>query len=325
MDRQKAERLLHCVSILKEMEAQPDVTRREISEKTGISLMTIGKLCALFENAELMKSHKEEKSEIGRRAMRCVLSPALSFCVLDCSGAVSTLTLYDEHGKTTLTLMHGSSAGSLPADVFGQFLDRMTDMLSRIRFRQPGAVVLIHPGVFDRETGVLRPETPGCPSFDVRSKILNLFPSSFLKVVTPAAAAEASMELHGSPEQIAVLLGNSTELAFPNAEEPYSAYTAVPRSLRVDGNTFGERLDMLGAPDRASLDSLFSAVSAFFPGKGVRVFLLARNGGALSRSEINDVVQPLLPGRVIFSDDPSAELSEGARLLLLCDILKKHI
>ena len=48
MDRQKAERLLHCVSILKEMEAQPDITRREISEKTGISLMTIGKLCALF-------------------------------------------------------------------------------------------------------------------------------------------------------------------------------------------------------------------------------------------------------------------------------------
>lgn len=324
MDRQKAERLTHCVSILKAIEERPNLSRREIGEKTGISLMTIGKLCALFEEAELIETHKEEKSEVGRRACRNVLTPALSFCILDCSGSVYTLTLYDACGKTTLTLMHAGSQNTPPGDSFAQFIDRMTDMLSRIRFQMPAAVALLHYGRYNEDSGLLH-TAPGAAPFEVRERISHLFPGVPQQVLSPAAAAGAFLELHSTPERIAVLLGGSVELAFTDAGSPFSPETATPLPLRVEDTTFGERMAALGAPDRAALTALFSAVSAFFPGAGIRVFLLPRKESSLTRGEINEVLQPILPGRFTFSEDPATQLAEGARLLLLCGILKKHI
>ena len=60
---------------------EPDITRAEVAEQTGLSLMTAGKICDALIDCGFFRQEKETRQSAGRRASRITLNED-RFCLL---------------------------------------------------------------------------------------------------------------------------------------------------------------------------------------------------------------------------------------------------
>ncbi|MBE6640305.1 MAG: MarR family transcriptional regulator [Ruminococcaceae bacterium] len=324
MDVQKLQRIENCLAMLHCLEAREPISRKQISEETGLSLMTVGKLCALLEEAELISERKEDKSESGRRASLCSASPSLACCVINCTDSTYTLTMYTPSGKTCVSLMHSFAEDIIFEDRFFQFADRMSEMLQRIAHVPPASVCLISEGSYEGGTLTL----PNGQRANVLRAVGKIFPVKRIRIYTPAACAAAALERSCGSECVAAVIGKQLSFALPRgAELPYSSSSVYPNKLRVDGVSLGERLRMMGTPDKECVYSFLSALDAFFPERHISLFPLAEANGALTCGELcrYAVENADLQKKCSTRTDPLGDMSDGARLMLLSEILKKHV
>lgn len=71
-----------------------DISRLEISEKTGLSLMTVGKIADALSDKKIIVSEKTTAKNVGRKAKNISLAPGAYFAVLDSLDDALTFSVY---------------------------------------------------------------------------------------------------------------------------------------------------------------------------------------------------------------------------------------
>jgi len=324
VDAQKALRLSNCISLLTTIEKNEGITRKGISEKTGLSLMTVGKLCSLLCECDIITEQKEEKSESGRRASACFVSPSFSLAVINLADNTYSLTVYNSSARSAASILHTASAELDFEDRLYQFCDRMAEMLDRIEYPEPTTVCVISEGVY--ENGIL---TKGPTEHaDLQKAVSKFFRKARIEVFKPSACAAAYVEMSEQKSVLAATIGKKLSFAVPKREiAPFQANAVYPDKLRVEDTSLGERLKDIKTPDKESIFAFLSSLAALYPEHSIKIFPLAESNGtltcgemcryAIQKAEISDIVY--------HSEDPLGEMSDGARIMLVTSILKKHI
>ncbi len=324
MDSQRIQRLFNCISVLETIERAGHISRKQISDETELSLMTVGKLCALLEECELIKEKKEEKSESGRKAAICSLTEHCQPCVLNCADKMYTFTAKGPLGGTDISLIHSSADDIGFEDKLLQFCDRMNDMLERIDHTPPSAMCIVTES--RNESGMLI--APDGSRADIKRMAQKLCKTGKYSVFAPAAAAAAYLEKNASEPSVAAVIGKTLSFSVPaDTHIRYSAKAVYPNGLRADGVSIGERLQMMGTPDKESVFAFLSALAAFFPDRRIVLFPLAESNGSLTCAEIcrYAITAAGLEDRCKTCEDPLGAMSEGGKLMYITELLQKHI
>jgi len=327
MDAQKFIRLSNCLSVISSTEAAKHITRKEIAEQTGLSLMTVGKLCDLLCEAEFIESKKEDKNASGRKASVCNMHPALYTCVLNLCGSIYSLNIYDPNGRACLTLTHSPASSISYGDGISQFADRMADMLTRLPHPKIVGMIAIANGKYDEETGSLLTFTG--ESVPIKEIVSVIAEYKYFCTVEAASAAAAYAEKANDGYNTAVTVEKHIAFAAVSPFEPFGAKTVFPNSLRAEGTGLAERAEMLGAPDVTSLYCFFCALYSFLPECKAKIYLLSYPGASLP--DPLDVITDKalrdagMQNKAKRAEEPAKELTEGARYVLLKFLLEKHI
>lgn len=324
MDAQKALRLSNCISLLTTIEKNEGITRKGISEATGLSLMTVGKLCSLLCECDIITEQKEEKSESGRKASACFVSPSFSLAVINLADTTYSLTVYNSSARSAASILHTASAELDFEDRLFQFCDKMAEMLERIEHPEPTTVCVISEGVY--ENGILTKSQ--AEHADLKKAVAKIFPNAKAEVFKPSACASAFVEMSEKETVLAATIGKRLSFAVPKREiEPFQANAVYPDKLRVEAATLGERLEEIKAPDKESVLAFLSSLAALYPEHKIKIFPLAESNGALTCGEMcrYAIQKADIAGITYHSEDPLGEMSDGARIMLVTSILKKHI
>jgi DNA-binding MarR family transcriptional regulator len=324
MDIQKYQRISNCLAMMRAIEENGSASRKEIGDRTGLSLMTVGKMCAVLEEGGVIDEKKADKSECGRRASICTANDGLASCVINLADTTYTLTIYTPSGRTAASFIHTSPADATLEDRIFIFVDRMKDMLERVSFISPMHVCVITDLTY--ENGVLTDEQGN--RADIKRAVDKLFRGRALYVYSPAACAAAFLEKDSADDTVAAIIGKKLSFSVPaGGIAPYSCRSVFPNAIRVDGISLGERLKMNGTPDSDCILAFFAGLSAFFPERKIAVFPLAESNGAMTCGEMcrYAVKNVGLGEKCAARTDPLGDMSEGARLMLLTEILKKHV
>lgn len=324
MDAQKALRLSNCISLLTTIEKNEGITRKGISEKTGLSLMTVGKLCSLLCECDIITEQKEEKSESGRKASACFISPSFSLAVINIADTTYSLTVYNSSARSAASILHTASSDLDFEDRLFQFCDKMAEMLDRIEYPEPTTVCVISEG--DYENGILTKSTTEHAYLE--KAVAKIFKKAKIEVFKPSACAAAYVEMSESGDTLAATIGKKLSFAVPTREiAPYQASAVYPDKLRVETTSLGERLKDIKTPDRECILAFLSSLAALYPNHKIKLFPLAESNGALTCGEMcrYAIQNGALSSVVYHSEDPIGEMSDGARIMLVTSILKKHI
>ncbi len=324
MDSQRIQRLTNCISVLEAIEKAGIISRKQISDETGLSLMTVGKLCTLLEECELIKEKKEDKSESGRKAAICSLSEHCHPCILNCADKMYTFTAKGPLGGSDISLIHSSADDIVFEDKLLQFCDRMNDMLDRIDHLPPSAMCMITDARYEDGTLI---STDGSRA-ELKRLAQKLCKSGKYTVFAPAAAAAAYLEKNTADPSVAAVIGKTLSFSVPGDPKiKYSSKAIKPNALRADGVSLGERLQMMGTPDKESVFAFLSALAAFYPDRRIVLFPLSEANGTLTCGELcrYAVNAAGIEDRCTACDDPLGAISEGAKLMYITELLKKHI
>ena len=324
MDAQRSQRILNCISVIESIEKAGYISRKQIADETDLSLMTVGKLCALLEECELITEKKEDKSESGRKASICSLTDACHPCILNCADTLYTFTAKGPIGGTDVSLMHSSADDIGFEDKLYQFCDRMNDMLARIDHMPPSAVCLISDNTYD--DGMLI-SADGSRA-DIKKLSYKLAKSGKHSVYTPASTAAAYLEGTYNDSCVAAVIGKRLSFAITCENQlKYNSSAVYPNALRADGVTLGERLQMMGTPDKESVLAFLSALASFFPNRKIILFPLAESNGTMTCGELcrYAVSAAGIEDRCTACEDPLGAMAEGAKRMYMMELLKKHI
>ena len=324
MDVQKNQRLANCMAMMQVIEANGSASRKDIADKTGLSLMTVGKMCSILEEGGIIEEAKAEKSECGRRASICSATSALAACVINLADNVYTLTVYTPSGRPAASFIHTSPADSSLDDKLFLFADRMADMLERLSYIPPERVCVVTD--LHYSDGIISDSLGN--RADLRRAVDKIFKGKPLHVYSVAGCAAAYLEKAGRDESVAAVIGKELSFSLPaSGNAPFECLSVFPRGLRVDGVSLDERLKMAGTPDKECVFAFLAAISAFYPNRKIAIFPLAESNGAMTCGEMcRFAVRGADIGeRCTSRTDPLGDISEGARVLLLADIIKKHI
>lgn len=324
MDSQRIQRINNCISVLEIIESAGYISRKQISDATGLSLMTVGKLCSLLEECELINEKKEEKSDGGRKASICSLSEGCQPCILNCADKTYLFSVKGSVGSADVSLLHASTEDIPFEDKLLQFCDRMNDMLERISHMPPSDMCMVTDC---RTDGGMLVSANGSRA-DIKRMAKKLCKSGNYIIFAPASAGAAYLEKHFKEPSVAAVIGK--ELSFSvTGDSPvgYSSKTVYPRALRADGVSLSERLQMMGTPDKESVFAFLSALAAFFPEHKIVLFPLAESNGALTCGELcrYAINAAGIEDRCTANEDPLGAISEGAKLMYIAELLKKHI
>ncbi len=324
MDAQRIQRISNCISVLETIEKAGFISRKQISDETNLSLMTVGKLCTLLEECELIREKKEDKSESGRKAAICSLTENCQPCVLNCADKMYTFTAKGPVGGTDVSLIHSSADDIGYEDKLFQFCDRMNDMLERIDHMPPSAMCMVTDSRHDN--GMLI-SADGSRA-DIKRMAKKLCRTGNYSVFAPAAAAAAYLERNITEPSVAAVVGKTLSFSVPgDSLVRYSSNAIYPNALRADGVSLGERLKMMGTPDKESVYAFLSALAAFFPERRIILFPLAESNGTLTCGELcrYAITAAGIEDRCKTCEDPLGTISEGAKLMYMAELLKKHI
>lgn len=324
MDSQRIQRLSNCVSVLETIEKHGMISRKQISDETGLSLMTVGKLCAFLEECELISEKKEDKSESGRKASICSLTDSCSPYIMNCADNTYLFTARGPLGGTDVSIMHSASDDIGFEDKLFQFCDRMNDMLERIAHIPTDAVCMVSDAKED--SGILT-AIDGSKA-DIRRIAQKLCRNAKYSIFSPAAAAAAYLEKNSDEPSVAAVIGKTLSFAVTDSNSVrYSASAIYPNALRADGVSLGERLLMMGTPDKEGVFAFLCALHAFFPDRCIVLFPLSESNGALTCGELcrYAISAAGIEDNCRTCEDPLGAISEGARLMYITNLLKKHI
>ncbi|MBQ2733714.1 MAG: hypothetical protein IJF74_06115 [Clostridia bacterium] len=324
MDAQGVQRLSNCISVLEAVEKAGLISRKQISDETGLSLMTVGKLCTLLEECELISEKKEDKSESGRKAAICSLTKNCRPCVFNCADKIYMFTAKGPVGRPDISLIHASPDDIGFEDKLFQFCDRMNDMLERIEHTEPSSICIVSDA--KDENGILT--TSDGSHANIKRIVQKLCKTGSYSVFAPASAAAAYLEKNVSEPSVAAVIGKTLNFAVVG-DSPirYDSRAIYPTALRADGVSLGERLQMMGTPDKESVLAFFSALAAFFPDRRIVIFPLAESNGMLTCGELCRfaISSAGIENRCTTCEDPLGAIAEGAKLMYMTELLKKHI
>lgn len=186
-----------------------NVSRAEIAGKTGLSLMTIGKIADMLCAANIATQKKLSQENAGRRANRLALNPDNCSIILDLTSRDFTLSVMNICRQTVLQLSQRYNDDFFFAENLAFFLEDAADVV----FQCPASrhyigVCVLVPGLYQPETDRVTGSTfPDIENIAIRSYVERRFPELNLQIVScfHAAASSAVFSMIESPQSKMIL------------------------------------------------------------------------------------------------------------------------
>ncbi len=143
-------------AVFREIAAHDSVSRSEIAEKTGLSLMTVGKVADLLCECGAAVQSKPATGRSGRRAGFLSISSSIISLVCDISSDPMTAYIVDLKGDSVAREVRDYNYRKSPQDNLTEFFSQVSVLLlNNLRDRVLMGSAIIYSGEYNRTSGEL--------------------------------------------------------------------------------------------------------------------------------------------------------------------------
>lgn len=110
-------------AVFKAISSEGEISRREISQRTGFSQVTVGKNVDILEKAEVVSRFKKDSTGVGRKGDICVIEKSFGMLLFDLSQKAPEMKVYDMALKCL-----GSVKGDSASDIILKGFEKLTEL-----------------------------------------------------------------------------------------------------------------------------------------------------------------------------------------------------
>lgn len=143
-------------AVFNEISSQDSISRSEIAERTGLSLMTVGKVADLLTECGAAVQSKPATGRSGRRAGFLSISKNIISLVCDISSDPMTAYIVDLKGESAARTVYDYNYRKSPQDNLVEFFSQVSVLLlNNLRDKTLIGSAVIYSGEYDRVSGEL--------------------------------------------------------------------------------------------------------------------------------------------------------------------------